>query len=118
MSADVPTPSSPSFASSDLVAMLHTSRRRDAARVIHRHRHLLTGRAEGHLSGPAFAMDAYPDPAMSAAAAQALRKLGGKCLIAVLVLAIGAAHVVGAAVLMRAATSHDSQAAVPAAQGD
>jgi hypothetical protein len=120
MSADLPTPSSPSFASSGLVAMLHRSRHNDAVRVIHRHRHLLTGRAEGQLSGPVFEIEtgSYAGPVTREQAVRVLRKLSGKWLIVVLVLAIGVAHVVGASVLMRAAASHESQAAVAAAQGD
>src|SRR4051812_16868908 len=105
---------------SGLLAMLHESRRRDAARVISRHRHLLTGRAEGQLSGPVFAIEcsARVRPAADPEAALARRKLVGKCLIAVLVLAIGVAHLMGATVLMRAAASQQSKAVVSAFQGD
>ena len=107
-------------AHSGLLAMLHESRRRDAARVIGRHRHLLTGRSEGQLSGPVFAIECSgrTRPAANAEAARARLKLVGKCLIAVLVLAIGVAHLMGATVLMHAAAPHESQAAASASRGD
>jgi hypothetical protein len=125
MSNVMPIPSSPASSGltavlSRLLVMLHKSRRRDAARVIHRHRHLLTGRADGQLSGPVFEMESYPRafPAASDEAIRTLRKLVKKVVVAVFLLTIGAAHIVGATVILHAATSHQSQAAVPALQGD
>lgn len=67
-SPEVPAPCPPPLTGSTLMAASHESRRREAARVIHRYRHLFVDDLENDLSGRASAADASErgDPAMSA----------------------------------------------------
>jgi hypothetical protein len=44
--------------------------------------------------------------------------LGANCLMALVLLGFGTAHVIGVTVLLRTATPHESQAVILAAQGD
>jgi hypothetical protein len=119
MNAAVRTPSPPPSATSILIAALHESRRRDAARVIHRYRHLLADGVEGELSAPVPATQppARARPAMNDGTRMP-RTLGVNCLIALVLLGIGVAHVVGVTALLRAAVLHESQNAIHATRGE
>jgi len=80
------------------MAAPHESRRREAARVIHRYRHLFVDDLENDLSARAAAADAPErvDPAMGAGG---VRTAGARWLIALILLGFGIAHVIGATVL-------------------
>jgi hypothetical protein len=120
MNTFVPVPSPPPLATSALIAALHESRRRDAARVIRRYQHLVADGVEGELSAPVSATEASARarPATNDEGIRKLRTLGANCLIALVLLGFGIAHVIGVTVLLRAAIPHERQTAILAAQGD
>jgi hypothetical protein len=120
MKTVVPAPSPPPSAASTLIAALHESRRRDAARVIQRYQHLVADGVEGEFSAPVSAIEASARalPAANDEGIRRLRTLGANCLMALVLLGFGTAHVIGVTVLLRTATPHESQAVILAAQGD
>ena len=120
MNTVAPPPSPPPLATSTLIAALHESRRRDAARVIHRYQHLVADGAEGELSAPVSATEtsAPAGPATNDERIRTLRTLGANCLIALVLLGFGIAHVIGVTVLLRVAIPHERQSAILATPGD
>jgi hypothetical protein len=110
MSTVPPASSSPSA----LMSVLHESRRRDAARIIYRYRHLVAGGAGGELSA---AREASARPAANDGEIRMFRKLSANFLMALVLLGFGIAHVCTVVMMQRAAIPHERHAAI-IAQGD
>jgi hypothetical protein len=113
MSTVPPASSSPSA----LMSVLHESRRRDAARIIYRYRHLVAGGAGGELSAPRAAREASARPAANDGEIRMFRKLSANFLMALVLLGFGIAHVCTVVMMQRAAIPHERHAAI-IAQGD
>jgi hypothetical protein len=107
-------------AKSVLIEALHHSRRRDAARVIHRYRHLIADDVESEWPAQLAATDARrcARPAENEQEKEDFRMLRANGLIGLVLLGFGIAHVVGATLLLRATTPHVTPAAIVANQGD
>jgi hypothetical protein len=113
MSTVAPDSSSPSL----LMSALHHSRCHDAARIIHRHRHLVADGESGSSAPPgAIETSACAPPATNDGEIRMFRKLSPNFMMALVLLGFGVAHVVAVAALQRAAISHEKHAAL--AQGD
>lgn len=107
---------------------LHESRRRQAARVIHLHRHLIESHASrpvgwnagNTVSGQAAARETIqPVHAAPALARSSLSgRLAVKFLIALVILGFGILHLVGGTLLDRNAATHHVQNAAIAPRGD
>ncbi|QDW39660.1 hypothetical protein FFI89_022460 [Bradyrhizobium sp. KBS0727] len=114
------TPATTPQAKSVLIEALHHSRRRDAARVIHRYGHLIADDVESEWPARLAATDACrcARPAENEQEKEDFRMLRANSLIALVLLGFGIAHVVGTTLLLRGATPHVTQAAIVTNQGD
>jgi hypothetical protein len=119
-----PTVMDPPFCStpakSVLIEALHHSRRRDAARVIHRYRHLIAADAESELPVrlAATAASTRAHRAKNQQEKGEFRMLRANGLMVLVLLGFGIAHVVGAILLLRTTNPQARQAAVVTHQGD
>jgi hypothetical protein len=113
MNSVAPASSSPSA----LMTVLHESRRRDAARIVRRYRHLVADGVEGELSAPLAATEASARPATNDGEIRMFRKLSTNFLMAMVLLGFGVAHVCTVVMIQRAAVPHERHAAI-LAQGD
>lgn len=103
---------------SPLKSALHESRRRDAARVISRYRHLVADGAERELSAPLVATaSAGAGPAANHGKIRMFGKLNANLVMAAVLVVFGMAHVFGVVMIQRAATPYERHAAM-LPQGD
>jgi hypothetical protein len=99
---------------STLMSALHESRRRDAARIVHRYRHLV---ADREVSLPLAATEASARSATNEGEIRISRKLSADFLVALVLLGFGVAHVWAVVAIQRAAIPHAQHASL-LAQGD
>lgn len=116
----IDTPSFSTPAKSVLIEALHHSRRRDVARVIHRHRHLIAADAESELPVRLAATEASTraHPAKNQQETGEPRMSRANGLIALVLLGFGIAHIVGAILLLRTTNPQAGPVAVVTDQGD
>jgi hypothetical protein len=120
MNTDFPALSPTPVRASTILSALHESRRREAIRVIHRHRNLISDRAEADLCEP------IPSPDMKTRVRQILnserernvRRLSETHLMILILLGFGIVHVIGGVLMARAATEPGSRPVNIAASGD
>ncbi|UFS76822.1 hypothetical protein LPB73_05355 [Tardiphaga sp. 37S4] len=117
MKTDFPAPSPTPVRASMIVSALHESRRRQAINVIHRYQHLISDRIETNPGKPIPSRDTRVRQIQNSEGKRNVRRLSETHLIILILIGFGIVHVIGGALLARAAPEHSRPVNI-AAWGD